>query len=140
MQYPYPSSESLDILPPDAATLLFALLTWLAGAGAGVIASWVQDTLIDLFPAPDDPPANRLARWAYTLLHAPRWKLRVSFALSIGIAALASGAMAFLNALATGNDASAALYAAVGVVIGIVANQVRHREARLRPAVWEGQR
>lgn len=120
----------------DLTVAVFTLLTWLSGPASGMVASWLQGGMVAAYPAPAEPPKQRWRRWFYIALHAPRYKLRVSFALAFGISTLAGGALAFMSALASGEGVKAALSVGLAWVLSLVVNQMAYRDKRLEKEVW----
>lgn len=119
----------------DLTAMLLTWLIWLSGPASGVVASWLQSGLIRQFPAPAEPPAAAWKRTVYTWIHAPRYKLYVAMLLSAIVAGVASGLIAFITALSSGDGVSAAVSAGIAMVLGVVFNQLVYRRG-LSKQVW----
>jgi hypothetical protein len=128
--------EPIPTLPnTDLISTLLNVLAWAAGTGAGAVASWLQSTARQMFPVPDAPPRLALARAAYRWLHAPRYSLRLAFALTVIVSAAATGAITAINVATTGASWWSALSAGLGVAFGVILNQIAHRDSKLSPDV-----
>lgn len=120
------------------ATILICALTWLANGGAGIVASILMDEATLRWWLPVERPRRRWVRSFYRHLHSPAHKRRTALVLAAAVSGLAGALVAFVSAVATGQGWEAALAAAVGVVVGLVANQVYHGDKTLKKEqVWD---
>ena len=99
--------QTLDALLP--------ILSWLTGAGAGWLASWLFDALRN-----DVLPDGRLVAW----LLAPRHARYASMALAILISIAATAGIALIQGAPVLSAVDAAL-------AGLIASQVRHARMSL---------
>lgn len=94
----------------DTIAALLPLLDWVAGVGAGVLASWLFDRLREDAVIPD--------AWR-AILYTARYARYISLALSAGLAVLAASLAAALRGEPVLDVADATLAA-------ILAAQIRH--------------
>lgn len=105
--------ESLRSLTP--------LLSWLAGAGAGWLASWLFDRIREDLTLPEGVEA-----WLYT----PRYARYASIALAVFISIAATAGIALIEGAPVLNAVDAAL-------AGLIAAQIRHARLSLPGPVVE---
>lgn len=112
---------------PQTIAILLPMLQFAAGAGSGVIASWLFTRIRQALPK------DTVVPWLLPILHAPRYARYTVLILSALIAIVAS----VLVALLTAGDLPAAFDAAFSAALAGIASQVAHGHNYLPDEVTE---
>jgi hypothetical protein len=123
------------MMETDLTSAILTWLIWVSGSGGGIVASWIQSGVRQMFPAPDEEPDVAWKHTLYTWLHAPRYKLVGALVLSGIISAAASGAIAVITAIESGDGVTAAVHAGLAMMLGVIFNQLVYRRG-LSTKAW----